>query len=369
MPVLPQELIDEIIDHLANCSDHLRTCSLVSRAWVPRCRSHLFKTCRLYSHSVVGFRDILSVPGCTFLRDICEIDVCKSSCDEVTSGYLDEIAPVLASLTSIRALRMTFGHSLRRAFFCNGFSTGFPNVTRLTLSFQGHYDGEPGAPLIDLIRLFPVLQELYISRFDGIVSDPSPQAVPPPGLRRLELQDDALRPILMWVSVSKHPKVDSLTLSNLCGNAAVVRAATAQMRDLRHLDIDLTWSMESGGNHTPILDFLPHSSVRTLIVRDTSHDLEHANVHEMMLLITKLSSPTLESLTMDLNLLLYMNMDWGALDTAWPKRFPRLQNVLVECGRHDGHSDHGQFLYEALPLLAASRMLSIKYTATPIVYW
>ncbi|KAF7377752.1 hypothetical protein MSAN_00198200 [Mycena sanguinolenta] len=170
---------------------------------------------------------------------------------------------------------MTLGcpdRTLRRAFFCTGFSTGFPNVTRLTLSFVGRYYVEPGVPLLDMISLFPALQELYISTFGGIVSDPSPQAVPPPGLRRLELAGDAFGLILKW----------------------------------------------------------------------------------MMLLMTNLSPPTLESLTMDLTLLLYRNMDWAALDTAL-QRFPRLQNVLVKCGRH-----HGQRLYEALPLLATSGMLSIK---------
>ena len=42
--ILPQDIIDEILDYLATGSDlgSLRSCALVSRSWVPSCRRHLF---------------------------------------------------------------------------------------------------------------------------------------------------------------------------------------------------------------------------------------------------------------------------------------------------------------------------------------
>ena len=45
LPRIPQEIIDEILDHLAADSDlrSLRSCVLVSRSWVPSCRQHLFR--------------------------------------------------------------------------------------------------------------------------------------------------------------------------------------------------------------------------------------------------------------------------------------------------------------------------------------
>ena len=45
----PQDIIDEILDHLAADSDFqsLRACVLVSRSWVPSCRRHLFHTADL----------------------------------------------------------------------------------------------------------------------------------------------------------------------------------------------------------------------------------------------------------------------------------------------------------------------------------
>jgi len=45
VPRIPQEIIDEILGHLANDSavTSLRSCSLVSKSWVPPCRRHLFR--------------------------------------------------------------------------------------------------------------------------------------------------------------------------------------------------------------------------------------------------------------------------------------------------------------------------------------
>lgn len=48
-----RELVDMIIDQLAEDNDSLKRCSLVSRQWVPRCRYHLLK--------VISFVD--SLPG------------------------------------------------------------------------------------------------------------------------------------------------------------------------------------------------------------------------------------------------------------------------------------------------------------------
>ena len=51
MPDLPQELIDKIIDEVAQqgpLTRTLYTCSLVQKRWVKRCRSHLFRSLSLY---------------------------------------------------------------------------------------------------------------------------------------------------------------------------------------------------------------------------------------------------------------------------------------------------------------------------------
>ena len=54
IPVIPQDIIDEILDHLATDSDieSLRTYALVSKSWVPSCRRHIFHTADFTSNNV-----------------------------------------------------------------------------------------------------------------------------------------------------------------------------------------------------------------------------------------------------------------------------------------------------------------------------
>ena len=41
-PYLPPEMLDNIVDQLHDTEDALRSCSLVSKSWIPRARKHLF---------------------------------------------------------------------------------------------------------------------------------------------------------------------------------------------------------------------------------------------------------------------------------------------------------------------------------------
>ncbi|KAF7377624.1 hypothetical protein MSAN_00185200 [Mycena sanguinolenta] len=68
-----------------------------------------------------------------------------------------------------------------------------------------------------------------------------------------------------------------------------------------------------------------------------------------------LAAPVLES-SLELDLQLYRNLDWAALDAFLsPARFPRLQKVTVACPRR--HNSDSLFLCNALPLLEASGAL------------
>lgn len=45
-PRVPQEIVDEVVGHLATDSSTLESCSLVSKSWISSCRRHLFHTIR-----------------------------------------------------------------------------------------------------------------------------------------------------------------------------------------------------------------------------------------------------------------------------------------------------------------------------------
>ncbi|KAJ7714463.1 hypothetical protein B0H14DRAFT_659017, partial [Mycena olivaceomarginata] len=63
---LPQELVEAILDHVADDFHSLKACSLVCHAWLSRSRWHLFKTYYLMSNMISGFCEVLRAPGCTF---------------------------------------------------------------------------------------------------------------------------------------------------------------------------------------------------------------------------------------------------------------------------------------------------------------
>ncbi|KAJ7318098.1 hypothetical protein DFH08DRAFT_400003 [Mycena albidolilacea] len=367
---IPQELAEEILDHLADDLPSLGACSLVCRAWVFPSRSRLFKTCYLDGHNARGFRDLSRSPDCTFLHNIHRIEAYQYLwADE--GRYLGEIAPDLSSLTGVRELDMVlcFQRSASRVFFCGGFVAAFPHVTRLSLSFSArNYEPEPGAPLIDTICLFPALQELKIRPFYGmVVSDCSPNAVPPRELHRLDLDGDVLGPILMWLNTSGHlPRVDSVTLSSLKPSLVpVVRAAMEQIGDaLRYLRVDLTvllaqWVRD---DELTMLNLARNPNLRTLVVHDRPWDDIVLDASQMDLLLSRLTAPGLERLSLELNMLPYRQLHWAALDVLLqPTQFPRLRSVVVECSRHGSAHDDHSFLYQALPLLQASGLLRVCY--------
>ena len=68
IPTIPQEIIDEILDHLATDSDFgsrqssLQSCALVSKSWVPSCRRHLFHTIHFALMSMTRWLETFPVP-------------------------------------------------------------------------------------------------------------------------------------------------------------------------------------------------------------------------------------------------------------------------------------------------------------------
>ena len=64
IPRTPQEVTDKILAHLAADSDlgSLRSCTLVSKSWIPLCRQHLFHTVTFTWLSIEGWLETFPVP-------------------------------------------------------------------------------------------------------------------------------------------------------------------------------------------------------------------------------------------------------------------------------------------------------------------
>ncbi|KAF7350528.1 hypothetical protein MVEN_01358400 [Mycena venus] len=268
--------------------------------------------------------------------------------------WFNEIAPDLHRLTDVRAMEIT----LRVAKFVDadslyrtGFFAAFPHVTRLVLS--GHFDEQLGpAPLIEMMCLFPALQELDTRAMAGSLANPPATAVPPPALHILKLSVTPAGPILAWLHAFNHlSNVDSLALP-LLKQEHIPTVCTALRRlgdTLQHLSITLTWLLMTADLGSIVFNLSLHPNLKSLVITDSSWPRPgDFDPNRMIQLITRLAAPALEHLTLDLlNLSFYRNSDWASLDAFLASaRFQCLRKVALR-SRNDGDS---QFFRGALPL-------------------
>jgi hypothetical protein len=113
---IPQEIIDQFIDHLYNDQEALKTCALVCRAWVSSSRYHLFGHVSIWVLEHVRFSDFighLDHPLCTFALSVRELTISTSTEDgrplhlqaDLGPDWADPLIPYLAKLTSVKTGR------------------------------------------------------------------------------------------------------------------------------------------------------------------------------------------------------------------------------------------------------------------------
>jgi hypothetical protein len=168
---IPQEIIDQVIDHLYNDRETLRTCALVCRSWVPSSRYHLFgvvvicpmefKQPSRYS-SLIGHLDH---PLCTFAPSIRVLYI-KASTDDgdahlwfLSDDWLDPLIPYLSKLLSVKTLvGISIGGWPSNHWHRLLKSTTFVNqITHLSLRYSEFVSFEQ---CMETIHSFPSLETL-----------------------------------------------------------------------------------------------------------------------------------------------------------------------------------------------------------------
>jgi hypothetical protein len=89
-PRLAQEIIDEILDHLASNSDlrPLRSCALVSKSWVGRCQQHLFHTVHFTSEDMKKWLRAFPLPEKSPARHVRALRVALGGSNHVPREFL-----------------------------------------------------------------------------------------------------------------------------------------------------------------------------------------------------------------------------------------------------------------------------------------
>jgi hypothetical protein len=203
---IPQEIIDQVIDHLYNDRETLRTCALVCRSWVPSSRYHLFGNVDIsflewgqpsrYS-SLIGHLDH---PLCTFapsIRVLC-INVSTDDGDArlwfLSDDWLDPLIPYLSKLLSVKTLvGISIGGWPNNHWHRLFKATSFVNqITHLSLRYSDFVSFEQ---CMETIHSFPSLETLDCTNNylpDNLDADENGDVEctltlpPPPSLRILE---------------------------------------------------------------------------------------------------------------------------------------------------------------------------------------
>jgi hypothetical protein len=198
---IPQEIIDQFIDHLHNNGEALKTCALVCRAWVPSSRYHLFGDVDIWVFQHDRFSNFighLDHPLCTFAPSVRELGLSTSTstadgsplhlqADGFGPDWADPLIPYLAKLTSVKSLLVhkiggrTFGW--KPLFKSASFVAQITRLSLLDPEFMTFED------CMDTIHHFPSLESLEYcpSDYDQRIapSVPAFQGSPPPSLRTL----------------------------------------------------------------------------------------------------------------------------------------------------------------------------------------
>jgi len=176
MDHLPPELIDLIVDHLYDDNVALKACSLVSRAFLPSARVHLFENIELrFRHSVKDrnidpMRKFISTDSRGLLSHTRKLSIPYPGL--IAPFHLEEIFDHLMAFNNVRELKLDLDafHFVNHDFMlASRYFFHFQPVLRslhLTTSARNPKD------LIVFIAFFPFLEEVSLS-----FCDPSPEPV------------------------------------------------------------------------------------------------------------------------------------------------------------------------------------------------
>ena len=93
IPRTPQDVVDEILDHLATDSDFgsLKTCALVSKTWVPSCRRHIFHTVQFTPRDVDRWFKTFPAPEESPARYVRDLRVCMGTFPYIPEKFFEHI--------------------------------------------------------------------------------------------------------------------------------------------------------------------------------------------------------------------------------------------------------------------------------------
>lgn len=226
-PHVPAELQDHVVDHLHDSEDALKRCCLVSKSWVPRARKHLFADITLRTAGdLQSWKRTFADPSASPARYTKALLVghpqAVTAADAEEGGWISTFSRVVHFHVEIHG-----AHDHQCLVPFHGFSTALKSLTVLFSTF-------PPSRVFDLIRSFPLLEDLTVAAYGGH-----------PNIA--DIADDDLDEQLVEIQSSSPPAfTGSLELSMDHGMEDIVVRLLLLPNGLRFQKLSLGWEHEDG---------------------------------------------------------------------------------------------------------------------------
>ncbi|KAI8982896.1 hypothetical protein BD414DRAFT_523433 [Trametes punicea] len=109
-PQLPQELVDQAIDHLWNDRASLSACSLVCNVWLPSARTHLFRDQRLTGAKDCARFEALLESSPEIARYIRKLTISEPMSVAYAQNWINRVPSLVASLQRLTTLELVGLH-------------------------------------------------------------------------------------------------------------------------------------------------------------------------------------------------------------------------------------------------------------------
>ena len=202
-PLLPTEILDQVVDHLHDEEPALRNCCLVSKSWIPRTRTHLFADIKLQTQrKLESWKETFPDPSTSPAHHARTLSISCSrnitAADAGAGSWISSFSRVVRLVVNSQGLFPSMQLGSLTPFH------GFSPIKSLHVDVYA-----VPSHIFDLILSFPLFEDLTIRTHSKMFNDGDGSYRPPTTVRpsispafsgSLELSMvGGMRPIALWL--------------------------------------------------------------------------------------------------------------------------------------------------------------------------
>lgn len=357
---LPQEVVESIIDLLANERGALKSCALVQRSWLSRARHHLHRELTIdCGNHVLPTPEYYSTGAAEHIRSLKLIAPPQPPVPGATDAKARTVWAIVPRFTALHSLTLIFSNWTAPGKSYEWLRPVTRHITHLNLVFASFVHA---VDFFRFLAMFPELESLAMTNVSfgtaALTAIPPP---PPHGLRELLVRGhivppDVTRAFALWLCQLPRLVVPQFSLKWEVGQPeCLVPILDGLGPRLAHLELPL-WSAQH----------VPSEVVKTALhsVTFTSHipEIGASDVAEILAFLARVATTELRTLTYDVRTTGALDRvdasalgDLDAVLCATPHtRFPNLETV-----RFRVPADVAEKLAKGLPRASRRRALVV----------